>query len=129
MELTAIVGLGLVAVCIIVLLRQYKPEYALMISLVCSALIFAGVLSALLPALDDIRAMMSDAAIDAAYIAILIKCLGLCFITQIAADSCRDAGESAIASRIEFAGRLSLVAVALPMFQDVVSIALSFMNM
>ncbi len=129
MELTSILGLGVVAVCIVVLLRQYRPEYALMISLVCSVLIFAAALSVLLPALDEIENMMEEANIDLSYVSILFKSLGLCLITQIASDSCRDAGETAIASRIEFSGRLSLVVVALPMFREVAGIALRFLSM
>lgn len=129
MELTAIVGLGAVAVCIIVLLRQYKPEYALMASLICSVLIFAAVLETLLPAVDEIRAMMQAAGIETQYVSVLLKALGVCFITQLASDSCKDAGESAIASRIEFAGKMALVVLALPMFGEVVSIALSFLAM
>ncbi|PWM41009.1 MAG: stage III sporulation protein AD [Clostridiales bacterium] len=129
MELTAIVGLAIVAVCIVVLLRQYKPEYALMVSLICSVVIFAAVLGELIPAFDTIRSMMQQVQIDGQYIEILLKSLGICFITQIASESCRDAGESAIASKIELAGKLMLVVLALPMFEEIVSIALGFMAM
>lgn len=129
MELTAIVGLAIVAVCVVVLLRQYKPEYALMVSLICSVVIFAAVLGELIPAFDTIRSMMQQVQIDGQYIEILLKSLGICFITQIASESCRDAGESAIASKIELAGKLMLVVLALPMFEEIVSIALGFMAM
>ena len=129
MELTAIVGLAIVAVCIVVLLRQYKPEYALMVSLICSVVIFAAVLGELIPAFDTIRSMMQQVQIDGQYIEILLKSLGICFITQIASESCRDAGERAIASKIDLAGKLMLVVLALPMFEEIVSIALGFMAM
>ena len=129
MELTAIVGLAIVAVCIVVLLRQYKPEYALMVSLICSVVIFAAVLGELIPAFDTIRSMMQQVQIDGQYIEILLKSLGICFITQIASESCRDAGESALASKIDLAGKLMLVVLALPMFEEIVSIALGFMAM
>ncbi len=129
MELTSVLGLSVVAVCIVVLLRQYRPEYALLVSLLCSVLILAAALSVLLPALDEIESMMQEANIDLKYVSILFKSLGLCLITQIASDSCRDAGETAIASRIEFSGRLSLVITALPMFQEAIDIALGFLSM
>lgn len=129
MELTSVLGLGVVAVCIVVLLRQYRPEYALLVSLLCSVLILAAALSVLLPVLDEIESMMQEANIDLKYVSILFKSLGLCLITQIASDSCRDAGETAIASRIEFSGRLFLVVTALPMFREAVDIALGFLSM
>ena len=92
-------------------------------------LFLAAALSVLLPALDEIESMMQEANIDLKYVSILFKSLGLCLITQIASDSCRDAGETAIASRIEFSGRLSLVITALPMFQEAIDIALGFLSM
>ena len=71
MELTAIVGLAIVAVCIVVLLRQYKPEYALMVSLICSVVIFAAVLGELIPAFDTIRSMMQQVQIDGQYLSLI----------------------------------------------------------
>ena len=100
-----------------------------MVSLICSVVIFAAVLGELIPAFDTIRSMMQQVQIDGQYIEILLKSLGICFITQIASESCRDAGESAIASKIELAGKLMLVVLALPMFEEIVSIALGFMAM
>lgn len=129
MELMAILGLGIVSVCITVMLRQYKPEYALIVSLTCSVLLFAAALSIVMSVLDEIQSLIYDTDIDSEHISVLLKSLGLCFVTQIASDSCRDAGETAIASRIEFAGRLSLVVVALPMFREVLDVALRLMSM
>ncbi|MCI8443529.1 MAG: stage III sporulation protein AD [Provencibacterium sp.] len=127
MELTAIVGLGVTAVALIVLLRQYRPEYALLCSVLCSVLIFAAVLSGLLPALSELENWLYSLSVKGEYTAVLFKALGICFITQIACDSCRDAGESAIASKIELAGKFALVVLALPMFREILQIALTFM--
>lgn len=129
MELTAIAGLGVVAVVIVVLLRQYRPEYALMVSLIFSVIIFWAALEALWPVIQRIQSLLHGAGEGSAYIEVLLKALGICFITQIASESCRDAGESSIASKIELAGRLALVVLALPMFEQILAIALGFLSM
>ena len=49
---------------------------------------------------------------------ILLKTLGVCFLTQLSADSCRDAGEGALAAKVELAGKLFIVILALPLFQQ-----------
>ena len=56
--------------------------------------------------------------LDEGYARILLKALAVCYITQLAADCCRDAGESAIASKIELAGKAAIVAVSLPVFTE-----------
>ncbi|MCI8623464.1 MAG: stage III sporulation protein AD [Provencibacterium sp.] len=129
MELTAVVGLGVVAVALVVLLRQYRPEYALMASVVCSVLIFSAVLSWLTPALSEIAGLFASLSVGQEQVEILFKSLGICFITQIACDSCRDAGESAVASKIELAGKFALVVLALPLFREILQIALTFMSL
>lgn len=54
---------------------------------------------------------------------ILFKALGLCFITQIAATPAADLGETAIASKVETAGKLSVLLVSLPLFEKILGIA------
>lgn len=120
-------GLGIVAVALIVLLRQYRPEFALAASVLCSALIFMAVLAGISPLIGELQGWLSSLPVPGEHTGTLFKALGLCFITQIACDSCRDAGESAIAARIELAGKFALAALALPLFREILTIALGFM--
>lgn len=121
-------ALGLVAVAVAVLLRQYRPEYALMVSLLFSVLVFWGLLTSILPVTQTIQSMLESAG-GSIYIETLLKALGLSFLTEIASQSCKDAGESAIATKIELAGRISLVLLSLPLFSELLRIALRFMSL
>jgi stage III sporulation protein AD len=53
------------------------------------------------------------------YAGILLRALGVCFLTQIACDTCRDAGEAAIAVKLEIAGKIAVLAISLPLFRQV----------
>ena len=57
-----------------------------------------------------------------------MKTLGICFLTQFAVDSCKDAGESALASKVELAGKVTVVVMALPLFQSIASTAVSLVG-
>ncbi len=100
--------------CIIV--RQYKPEMALGISTACGVLILIAVISMLSPSVEAIVELTDSAGLDEGYAAILLKALAVCYITQLSADCCRDAGENAIASKIELAGKAAIVVISLPVF-------------
>lgn len=116
MNITAVIGLGIIAALLCVVIRQYKPEMALGISTAAGLMIMAAAAAALAPSVNAISQLMNSAGLDEGYAQILIKALAVCLITQLAADCCRDAGESAIASRIELAGKAAVIAVALPVF-------------
>lgn len=125
MEVLPIIGLGLVAAVLAVVLRAYKPEYAMLLSLGAGVLILLMIVGELGPVLAQITDMLGTASIPGEYGAVLFKALGLCFITQIACDTCKDAGESAIAGKIEMAGRVAVLVVSLPLFNQVLSIVYS----
>ena len=88
----------------------------------------AAVLGYVLPLLKDLRDMLQQSGLSGEYIQILFKALGVCVITQLAADACRDAGEQSLAAKAELAGKWMLLTLSLPLFQKVGSIALSLIE-
>lgn len=128
MDVAAIVGLALAAAALCALLKRYHGEYALLVSVGTGLLIAAQLFSSLIPVLDEINRLMDKAGVAAEYGAILLKVAGLCFLAQFGADACRDAGESALASRVETAARLAMTAAALPLFRQLAETALSLIG-
>ena len=121
-NLFALVGLGIVAAIIAVVLKQHRPEFAMMVSVAAGALILGGVLVGMLPVIHQIRQIFATTAVPQQYVQILFQALGLCFVTQIACDACKDAGESAIGAKIELAGKISVMVISLPLFTQVLDI-------
>lgn len=128
MDVAAIVGLALAAAALCAPLKRYHGEYALLVSVGTGLLIAAQLFSSLIPVLDEINRLMDQAGVAAEYGAILLKVAGLCFLAQFGADACRDAGESALASRVETAARLAMTAAALPLFRQLAETALSLIG-
>lgn len=128
MDVAAIVGLALAAAALCALLKRYHGEYTLLVSVGTGLLIAAQLFSSLIPVLDEINRLMDQAGVAAEYGAILLKVAGLCFLAQFGADACRDAGESALASRVETAARLAMTAAALPLFRQLAETALSLIG-
>lgn len=122
MEWIGMIGIGLVGMVIAVLLRQYKPEYAVFVSLAVGVLIIGMLCSQLLPVFNEMKEMLSQANLSFEYIGILIKSLGVCYLTQLASDACRDAGETAISSKLELAGKITVLSLGLPLFGKLLDI-------
>lgn len=129
MDMIAIAGAGLVAAAAAVLLRQYKPEYAMMVSLAAVTFLFFWILGEILPALNTLRGMMERTAFSSSALKILMKCLGVCYLCEIAGQVCREAGQTAIASKVELAGKAAVLLLCLPMFEELLQIALTLINL
>ncbi|MGI6403945.1 MAG: SpoIIIAC/SpoIIIAD family protein [Oscillospiraceae bacterium] len=121
-QLFTLVGLGLVAMVMAVTLRQHKPEFALLVSLGAGVLILFGVVQGILPVMDQIQTIFQSTSMPPAYLQVLFKALGICFLTQIACDACKDAGEGAIGAKVELAGKVAVLVVSLPLFAQVLTI-------
>jgi stage III sporulation protein AD len=129
MNIIAIVGIGLIAALLSVTIKQYKPEFGVYMSLIAGVIILLAVIRELTPVLDTIGELIAAVSLDAIYGAALLKALAICYITQLASDTCRDSGETAIAGKIEMAGKLAIVLVSLPLFKGVVDIVTGLINM
>lgn len=123
MNVAGIAGAALIAAVFAALLRKSNGEYAMVLRIAAGVLIILEVLQAVVPALQQISALLQTAGVSGEYTGILLRTLGITFLTQFAADACRDAGESALASKVELAGRVSILVLALPLFAKVASIA------
>ena len=128
MELTGILSLLLIAAFLTVLLRQYRPELALGVGVTAGVLLLTAVIGSLTPSLSSLQGMLQAAALPTEYVAVLFKALGLCLITQFSADACRDAGETALAAKAEFTGKVALLVLSLPLFEEITSLALELMQ-
>ncbi len=124
MEIWTIAGVGLVGAVLCVLVKQYRPEFGMLVSLSCGMLLFVMVLMNLTPALDRINGYMEKLSLDNGYFKVLLKSLGICYIATIAGDTCRDAGQTAIAGKIELSAKVGIVLLALPLFEQIVEYAL-----
>lgn len=123
MSMITIVGIAVLAAAFSVILKQKNPEYALALSLTAGVIILAMIISAAQPLFDRMRSLLDASGTKADYVQILFKTLGLCFITQIACDACKDLGETAIATKVETAGKIAVLMVSLPLFDEILTIA------
>ena len=122
MNLMGLITVALLATTLSVMIKKYNPEYSIFISIIAGIFILCIVLSELTPSLQKINGLISMSGISSEHAKILFKSLGVCFLVQFASDSCNDAGESSLASKIEFAGKVLVLAMALPLFEQVIKI-------
>lgn len=120
--------IAFVALAAIVLLKQIKPEFALLLKFAVLLLLGFLVFSEVSDAVSEIFLFGERVSIDSEMLKILLKALGLCLVAQIASDVCKDCGESALSTSVELVGKLSIVLMALPVAAQLIEISLGWIN-
>ena len=122
MEVLPFAGLGIIAALVCVMLRQLRPEYAMLLSVAAGVFILLALVPGILQIIEQIQSMTARANVPDEYIGILLKAVGICFVTQISCDTCKDAGENAISAKIEMAGKIAVLIISLPLFERVLGV-------
>lgn len=118
MDVIKVIGIGLIAVIIILILKQYKPEFAIYVSIGAGILIFALIAGKLLGIIEILQNLSNKASINNEFIVLLIKITGIAILTEFAASICKDSGESAIASKIDFGGKVIIMSLSIPILSS-----------
>ena len=114
MDIIQIVGLGFVVTLLILIIKSQKPELAVQLSLTLAALIFLMVLAKISVVLTLFRDLADKASLSPVYLNTILKVIGIAYVTEFGAQICRDAGEGAVAGKIEFAGKVLVMVMAVP---------------
>lgn len=128
MDIIGIAFMGIVTALFYVLLRQIKPEIAPLIIIGGATVIIVMISESLLDFSGEAFEMLSLAGIEKENISVLLKALGICIVTQFAADICYDNSCSSVAAAVELAGRAGALTLAMPMIKTVANIAIGLLN-
>ena len=122
MEVIKIIGIALVALIIIVLLKQYKPEYTIFISLLAGALIILLVMDKLTGIINLLQSLTNKTSINSTFLSLLIKITGIAFLSEFAVSICKDSGEAAIANKIEIGTKIIIISMSIPIITSLLEI-------
>ena len=127
MDILQIVCIGIIAVVLSSILKSQRPEIALQISIATGILIFIVIVVKLTAVIDFVQTFSKRADIDSTYITILLKIVGIAYIAEFGAEVCKDAGESSVASKIELAGKVTIVILAVPIITSLLDLVIKLM--
>lgn len=114
MDIIKIIGIALVALILIIILKQYKPEFVIYVSLIAGALILIIVFTKISSIIDLLTSLANKTSIDNQFLMLLIKITGIAFLTEFAVSICKDSGESAIANKVDIGGKVIIISMSIP---------------
>ena len=114
MEIFQIVGLGLIATILIVIVKDARPEFTILISMVTGIIIFSMILSKIVYVVDTISTLSNRVDVNISYFNTILKIIGMAYIVEFASQISRDAGQDSIAMKIELGGKVLIMVLAIP---------------
>ena len=120
MDIIKIIGIAFLAVIIIVILKQYRPEFAIYASIIAGVLILVLASNTLSGIIDMIKNISNKTSINSEFLVILIKITGIAILTEFAVSICKDAGESAIASKVDVGGKIIIISMSIPIINALI---------
>lgn len=126
-ELIKIIGIGLISLVIIIILKQYRPEYAIYVSIIAGVLILFLVMEKLSGIISLLKSISDKTYINKQFLGILLKITGIAIITEFAVSICADAGEKAIATKIEIGSKVIIIAISIPIISSLLELIIEIL--
>ena len=127
MNITKIVLISVFCLFIIIFLRRINSDYALYISITAGIIVCLFSLGILKPVFDYAKALC-NAEQAGKLCTIMFKSAGICLLCSVSAEICRDCNEASLASKIEFAGKCTILTYCLPLIKTVFDYASAFIS-
>lgn len=113
-DIIKIAGIGFMGGMLALTVKKDKPEFSLMISMVCAVIISFEVIRGVGNVMAQIDEIISRCGIDIKYLSVSLKAMGIAYVSQFASEILRDGGEGAIASKVEMAGKVTILIITVP---------------
>ena len=127
MDIVKIIGVGLIALIMIVILKQYKPEFVIYVSLIAGAIILFMVLDKITGIVTLLSNLANKASMNSEFLLILLKITGIAFLTEFAVSICKDSGETAIANKIDIGGKVVIIAISIPIMSALLELVIKLL--
>jgi len=128
MDIVQVVGFALIATVLAVVLRQEKPELALGVAVAAGVVIFLSFVGKIGVVITVLNGMASRAGLNMVYTDTILKIVGIAYLADFGAQICRDAGEGALATKVEFAAKVLILLLALPIIVGLLDLLLKLVG-
>jgi len=126
-DMIQIVGIGLMTTILAVILREQKPQFAFLLVTIVGLFIFLFLLDKIVQIIDLIRQLAQRTELNNIFLETILKIIGIAYIAEFGAQIARDAGEEGIGAKIELAGKVFILVMAIPIISIIVETVLKLL--
>ncbi|SFG18273.1 stage III sporulation protein AD [Priestia megaterium] len=122
-----IVGLGLVATFLALILKEHKSPIAFLLVVFVGSVIFLFFIDQIYEIIKMVERLSINAHVNMIYVETILKIIGIAYIAEFGAQITKDAGQGAIASKIELGGKVLILSMAIPILTVIIETIISML--
>ena len=122
MEIFKIVAFAVVATVLVLVLKEQKKEISILLECMAAIGIMIYAISKMSGVVLMLEQLTSLSGINQNFLVIILKITGIAYIVEFGKNICIDAGQSAIATKLEMAGKVIVVVLSLPLMNSLISV-------
>lgn len=120
MDIAKIIAIAFIGITVIGILKQQRPEFVTYASIIAGAIILYLVINELTPIISMLQSLSNKMGVTNKFFVILLKITGIAYLSEFGANICRDSGETAIASKVELAGKIIIISLSIPILTTLI---------
>lgn len=113
-DILKIIGIALISTFLALIIKEQKPNFAFLLIVFVGCTIFLFLIDKIYAIIHMLEKLAVNAKVNMVYIETILKIIGIAYIAEFASQITKDAGQGAIASKIEMAGKILILAMAIP---------------
>ncbi|WP_419151446.1 stage III sporulation protein AD [Aeribacillus alveayuensis] len=115
-----IVSLGMIATFLALIVDEQKPTFAVLLVVFVGCVIFLLLMDRITGIIRMIETVAQNASVNLMYVETILKIIGIAYIAEFGAQIAKDAGQGAIASKIELSGKILILTLAIPIISVII---------
>ncbi len=129
MELFKIIGVAFVTAIASILLKSTKPELSFAVTVTGIIVILLFILEAMQSTLAIFASISKLTGLENGLIKVLVKIVGVGYLTEFAAGILKDFGSNAVADKVVLGGKLTIVVLSLPVLEGLLTMVRGFLQL
>lgn len=129
MEIIKIAGICIICAILSSLISQTNKEISVTLSIAAVAICALVIIGSVSDVISGLNSIFKVIGIDTAYLSVSFKALGICYVCELSSSSCRDCGESALASIIDISGKVAISLLCLPLLEKLTDVVKTILEM
>jgi stage III sporulation protein AD len=119
-EIIQIVGLGLLAAVLALIIKEQKPLFAFLLTTFTSIVIFMFLIGKIHFMIQLLQNLTLQSSINPIYLKTILKIIGIAYIAEFGAQIVRDTGLESVAAKIELSGKILIMVMAVPIISVII---------
>lgn len=116
------IGATLISVVFGTILSKSGKDFGILLTIIACAIVMSVAVANLSPVISFIKRLEQIGELNIEIIDILLKCIGISIITEIAILICTDAGQTAMGKALQFLGIAVVLCLAIPVFSGLLDL-------